>query len=151
MTHSKTNRIFLVSADTLTALQKLTATDLRNNIPANIARADLTGMVATVNGVTKTVTVSNQTSTAENGDVTTTVVYQIDGKELKSSLFSLFINNLNEIKAENYTDKPVADGATPLITAKLTQNRTGFETVDVAFYAYDENFDQAQVNGDETM
>ena len=151
MTHSKTNRIFLVSADTLTALQKLTATDLRNNIPANIARTDLTGMVAMVNGVTKTVTVSNQTSTAENGDVTTTVVYQIDGKELKSSLFSLFINNLNEIKAENYTDKPVADGATPLITAKLTQNRTGFETVDVAFYAYDENFDQAQVNGDETM
>ncbi len=151
MTHSKTDRVFLVSADTLTALQKLTASDLRNNIPANIARADLTGMVATANGVTKTVSASNQTSTSKDGDVTTTVVYQIDGKELKSTLFSMFINDLNEIKAEGYTDKPVADGASPLLTAKLTQNRTGFETVDVAFYTYDENFDQALVNGDTTM
>ena len=151
MTHSKTDRVFLVSADTLATLQKLTASDLRNNIPANIARADLTGMVATANGVTKTVSASNQTSTSKDGDVTTTVVYQIDGKELKSTLFSMFINDLNEIKAEGYTDKPVADGATPLLTAKLTQNRTGFETVDVAFYTYDENFDQALVNGDATM
>lgn len=151
MTHSKTDRVFLVSADTLATLQKLTASDLRNNIPANIARADLTGMVATANGITKTVSASNQTSTSKDGDVTTTVVYQIDGKELKSTLFSMFINDLNEIKAEGYTDKPVADGATPLLTAKLTQNRTGFETVDVAFYTYDENFDQALVNGDATM
>ena len=151
MTHSKTDRVFLVSADTLATLQKLTDSDLRNNIPANIARADLTGMVATANGVTKTVSASNQTSTSKDGDVTTTVVYQIDGKELKSTLFSMFINDLNEIKAEGYTDKPVADGATPLLTAKLTQNRTGFETVDVAFYTYDENFDQALVNGDATM
>lgn len=151
MTHSKTDRVFLVSADTLATLQKLTDSDLRNNIPANIARADLTGMVATANGVTKTVSASNQTSTSKDGNVTTTVVYQIDGKELKSTLFSMFINDLNEIKAEGYTDKPVADGATPLLTAKLTQNRTGFETVDVAFYTYDENFDQALVNGDATM
>lgn len=151
MTHSKTDRVFLVSADTLATLQKLTDSDLRNNIPANIARADLTGMVSTANGVTKTVSASNQTSTSKDGNVTTTVVYQIDGKELKSTLFSMFINDLNEIKAEGYTDKPVADGATPLLTAKLTQNRTGFETVDVAFYTYDENFDQALVNGDATM
>ncbi len=151
MTHSKTNRVFLVTADTLTALQKLTASDLRNNIAANLTRADLTGMVVTMDGVTKTITASTKTSTSSSGDLTSTIVYQIDGKELKSTLVSLFVNDLNEIKAEAYTDKPAAQDATPQMIGKFTQNRTGFETINVAFYAYDENFDQAVVNGDSTM
>jgi len=151
MTHSKTDRIFLISADTAEALRKLTADDLRSDVPVNIVRSDLTGMIATMNGVTKTVTTSTETSTSTDGDVTTTVVYQIDGKELKSTLFSFFVNTLNSIKAEAYTDQPVAADAEPILDATFTQNRTGFETVTVAFYPYDGSFDQAVVNGDSTM
>jgi len=43
------------------------------------------------------------------------------------------------------------DGAQPLLTATFSQNRAGFESIPVAFYAYDESFDQVVVNGDATM
>lgn len=151
MTHSKTSRVFLVSSDTLAALLKLTPNDLRASRPLQLSAGELTGLTATMNGVTKTVTSSTQVVTAENGDQTTQVVYQVDGQEMKSTLFNLFVNYLKDIQAETYTDKPVATDAEPVLSVTFTQNRPGFETVTAAYYPYDENFDQAVVNGDATM
>lgn len=151
MTHSKTQRVFLVSSDTMTSLMKLAADDLRLSKAANLTRSDLTGATITMNGETKVITSTTETTTSEDGDVTITTNYQLDSKELKSSLFSLFVNNLNAIGAEAYTDTPVAEGTQPLLSAAFTQARTGFETINVAFYPYDDNFDQAVVDGDSTM
>ena len=151
MTHSKTDRVFLVSADTLTALLKLTPEDLRASKPLQLSAGELTGLTATMNGVTKTVTSSTQVVTAQNGDQTTQVVYQVDGQEMKSTLFNLFVNYLKAIQTETYTDKPVATDAKPILSVAFTQNRPGFETVTAAYYPYDESFDQAVVNGDASM
>ncbi|MCE5343598.1 MAG: DUF4340 domain-containing protein [Eubacteriales bacterium] len=151
MTHSKTSRVFKISSDTMTALMKLTAEDLRTNVPANLTLKDITGMTAALDGVTKTVTATAETTTSASGTATTKTVYQLDGKELKSTLFSLFVNKLKGIKAEAYTDQTVAESAAPLFSATFTQDRPGFETVSTAFYAYDASFDQAVTNGDATM
>ena len=108
-------------------------------------------MTATLNGVTKTVTASKQSETASSGDLTTTTAYQLDGKAMKTTQFTLFVNVLKAIKAESYTDQAVAQGAQPILSATFTQSRPGFETITAAYYPYDENFDQAVVNGNETM
>ncbi|HPS82295.1 MAG TPA: DUF4340 domain-containing protein, partial [Candidatus Limiplasma sp.] len=86
ITHSKTDRIFTVSADTLTALQKLTDDDLRLKQITDLSLSDITGMNATMGGVTKAVTSSTQAVTAQNGEQTTQVLYQVDGKDLKTTL-----------------------------------------------------------------
>lgn len=151
MTHNQTDRIFTVSSDTLTALLKLSAQDLRNDQPLQLNVSDITGATITLNGVTKTITTATASVTSQSGDQTTQIVYQVDGKDMKTSLFSFFANTLKAIKAEAYTDTPVVDGAQPLLTATFSQNRAGFESIPVAFYAYDESFDQVVVNGDATM
>ena len=151
MTHSKTQRVFKVSAETYATLAGLTGDALKLSKPVNLALEDITGMTAEMGGVTKTIVASAETETAASGEQTVKTVYRMDGQELKTSAFSLFINNLKAIKAEAYTDQPVAQGATPTFTATFTQSRPGFETITVAFYAYDGSFEQALVNGDATM
>ena len=151
MTHSKTQRVFKVSAETYATLAGLTGDALKLSKPVNLALEDITGMTAEMGGVTKTIVASAETETAASGEQTVKTVYRMDGQELKTSAFSLFINNLKAIKAEAYTDQPVAQGATPTFTATFTQSRPGFETITVAFYPYDGSFEQALVNGDATM
>lgn len=151
MTHNQTSRIFTISSDTLNTLLKLSAEDLRDNQPVQMNVSDITGATLTMNGVSKAITTSTASVTSQSGDQTTQIVYQVDGKDMKTSLFSFFVNTLNAIKAEAYTAKPVADGTQPLFSATFSQNRTGFESVSMAFYPYDESFDQAVVGGDATM
>ncbi len=151
MTHSKTDRIFTVSADTFTQLAALATADLKLDRPANLALGDITGMTATMGGVSKTVTASAVTETAQSGEQTVKTVYLMDGKELQPATFSLLVNSLTALKAEAYTDTPVAEGAVPTFTATFTQSRAGFESLSVAFYPYDGSFEQAVVNGDATM
>lgn len=151
MTHSKTQRVFLVSADTLASLQKLTAEDLRLNKPLSLTQSEITGMTATMGGVTKNITATEQQTTAQNGDLTTKTVYMLDGKAMNTTQFTLFVNNLKAVKAETYTDQPVAQNAEPILSVTFTQARSGFETIAAAYYPYDQNFDQAVVNGDATM
>ena len=151
LTTSKTNRIFTVKSDAVQSLQKLTVEDLLENKPLRLTVSDLTGMTATLNGVTKTITSTTESVTGQNGEATTQVVYQVDGKPLKTTLFSLFVNQLKAIKAENTTETPVSEGTAPILSVTFTQNRAGFESVTAAYYPYDENFDQAVVNGNATM
>lgn len=151
MTHSKTDRIFTVSADTFTQLAALATADMKVDRPAYLALGDITGMTATMGGVTKTVAASAVTETAASGEQTVKTVYLMDGKELQPAAFSLLVNSLKALKAEAYADTPVADGAAPTFSATFTQSRTGFESLTVAFYPYDGSFEQAVVNGDATM
>lgn len=151
MTHNKTQRVFLVSADTLTALRKLTAADLKLNKPLALSLNEVTGMTATMGDETKTVEAVTATTTGSDGTAATQTTYRLNGQEMKTTQFTLFVNNLKALKAESYTDTPVADGAQPILLATFTQSRPGFETVTAAYYPYDENFDQAVVNGDATM
>lgn len=151
MTHNKTQRVFLVSADTLTALRKLTAADLKLDKPLALSLNEVTGMTATMGDVTKTIEAATTTATGTDGTTTPQTTYRLDGQEMKTTQFTLFVNNLKALKAESYTDTPVADGVQPILFATFTQSRPGFETVTAAYYPYDENFDQAVVNGDATM
>ena len=86
-----------------------------------------------------------------DGNQTATTVFQIDGQEMKTTLLSYFLNTLKAMKAESYTDQPVATNAIPVFNATFTQNRAGFETVSVSIYPFDSNFDQVVVNDDATM
>ena len=151
MTHNKTNRIFEVKADTLAALQKLTAKDLSLTKPLSLSQSELTGFTATMGGITKTVTAQTTSETDQNGNPTQKTTYLLDGKAMQTTQVTLFINNLKAFKAESTTDTPVAEGTEPLLKVVFTQNRPGFETITAAYYPYDANFDQAVVNGDATM
>lgn len=151
MTHSKTNRVFLVSKDTMTSLMALTADGIRVSKPIHLVLSELTGMTATMNGITKTITSAVESTTDSDGNQTATTVYQMDGQEIKTALLSYFINTLKAISAESYTDQPVATNAIPVFNATFTQNRAGFETVAVSIYPFDSNFDQVVVNDDATM
>ena len=148
MTHNQTERIFTISSDTLSALLKLSAEDLRDDQPMQMNVSDLTGASITVDGVTKVISTSTASVTSQSGDQNTQIVYLVDGKSMKTSLFNYFVNSLKGIKAEAYTDKPVAEGIQPLLSATFSQNRSGFESVPIAFYPYDESFDQVVVGSD---
>ncbi len=151
MTHTQTDRVFTIGADTFQALTGLTAESLKANRPAYLSLLDITGMTATMGDQTKTVTAQAVTEAASDGTQTVKTVYRIDGKDVKPAAFNLLVSNLKAIKAEGYTDKPVATNAAPVFHATFTQSRAGFETLDVAFYPYDASFLQAVTNGDSTM
>ncbi len=151
MTHNKTDRIFTVSAETYRTLVALSMDSLKMNRPAYLSLSDITGMTASMGDVSKTVTAEAVTATDKDGAQTVKTVYRIDGKDIKTSAFSLLIGHLKTIKAEQYTDQPVATNEAPVFRATFTQSRAGFETFSVAFYPYDANFMQAEVNGDASM
>lgn len=151
MTHSKTDRIFTVSAETYASLAALSADSLKVTHPAYLSVADITGMTATMGDTTKTVTAQSVSETASDGTPTIKTVYQVDGQALKTGAFNLLVGSLKTIKAEGYTDQPVAADAQPAFQAVFTQSRAGFETLRVAFYPYDASFMQAAVGTDTTM
>ena len=151
MTHNKTQRVFLVSADTLTALCKLADADLKLNRPLALSLNEVTGMTVTMGNVTKKIEAATTMATGTDGTAAPQTTYRLNGQEMKTTQFTLFVNNLKALKAESYTDTPVAEGAQPILLATFTQSRPGSETVTAAYYPYDENFDQAVVNGDATM
>ena len=151
MTHSKTDRIFTVSAETYASLAALSADGLKVTHPAYLSIADITGMTATMGDTTKTVTAQSVSETASDGTPTVKTVYQVDGPALKTGALNLLVGSLKAIKAEGYTDQPVATDAQPAFQAVFTQSRAGFETLRVAFYPYDASFMQAAVGTDTTM
>ena len=147
-THSRTNRVFSLSAATAQTLRGLTDESLRSAAVAPLQRAELEGLELTAGGQRKTVGVVRTETTDADGGTDTSTAYTLDGGELSAASFSGLFNDLFGLSAEAFTDQPVAADAQAAFTAVIHTNRPGFETLTLELFPYDGSFCQARFEND---
>ena len=141
-------QIYTMSTDTLSAVIDKTPSDLWSLIVNYLSVKNLDQLQVTYGETTSTVNVSRETSTDDDGNEKETTTYQLDGKEIESTIFTTFYNKLINMAGQKRLTEAYTPAADPEMTAVFTDSDKNQTTV--TFYTYDTNY-YAAVVGDKVF
>ena len=135
--------IYTMSADTLSAVIDKAPSDLWSLIVNYLSVKNLDQLQVTYDGATNTVNVSRETSKDDDGNDKETTTYQLDGKEIESTIFTTFYNKLINMAGQKRLTDAYTPATDPEMTAVFTDSDKNQTTV--TFYTYDTNYYAAVV------
>lgn len=147
--HSGSRRIFSVSSSYAQALAELLPEDLRDDSVCLVEAERVNRLTVSSGGVTKVIDVDRSPVRDEEGILKKNTAYRLGAEEIESAQFSGFINRLNLLQAEAYTDS--SDIGSVFMTVIFDQSSARYPSLTLTLYTYDSSFYRASFAGREDM
>jgi hypothetical protein len=137
--------VYTMSEDTISAYINKNIEDLYDMTVSYLAVSNLESIKVTYNNENNTVNVSRETSEDEDGTVTETRSFILNGEELDEGiLFTTFYNKLINMAGQKRLTEEYEPNEKPEMTVTMTD--TDNEKTVVKYYSYDSSFYAAVVN-----
>jgi hypothetical protein len=139
--------VYTMSEDTISAYINKNIEDLYDMTVSYLAVSNLESIKVTYNNENNTVNVSRETSEDEDGTVTETRSFILNGEELDEGiLFTTFYNKLINMAGQKRLTEEYEPNEKPEMTVTMTD--TDNEKTVVKYYSYDSSFYAAVVNNE---
>lgn len=148
VTWTGTDMVFRTTHDAAAALLEALDSDMTPAEICPMALTNITAFEATAGGKTVHVDREVRQVTGEDGTVTDSSVYTVDGFMTDGSNAESFFNALVALKCEAECEEPLSD--TAYLTVRFLRNTENFGDMTVTFYEHDANFYRVEFNGETT-